>query len=317
MTTATITSGTTSAPTAPLRAGWFTQTGQVFRRWIIGTWRQAWGPVMSLLQPIIWIVLFGQVFSSLGALPAFGGAGYIDYLVPGVLMMTVLYSGAWAGTGFIDDMNSGVMDQLLTAPISRVGDHLGAAAAAAHRSTPSQSLIVLGIGWLAGARYPGGIGGIAGRARRRDAAGDDLLLRLVGRRADDAQPGRADRPVADDRAAGDVPVDHDDARRPAAGVDAERRRLEPADLGGRARPRRARRLARLGRRGGSGGAAARPRGARLRVGRAPASGPTSARCSAVRGSPFVARAPVLVARKRQTGAEARQASSMRPVSAFS
>ena len=34
-------------------------------------------------------------------------------------MMTVLYSGAWAGTGYIDDINSGVMDQYLTSPISR------------------------------------------------------------------------------------------------------------------------------------------------------------------------------------------------------
>ena len=43
----------------PLRAGWFTQTGQVLRRWLISTWRQAWGPVMSLVQPVIWILLFG------------------------------------------------------------------------------------------------------------------------------------------------------------------------------------------------------------------------------------------------------------------
>ena len=103
----------------PVRAGWFTQAGQVLRRWLISSWRQAWGPVMSLVQPVIWILLFGAVFSSLGALPQFGGEGYIDYLVPGILMMTVLYSGAWAGTGYIDDINSGVMDQYLTSPLSR------------------------------------------------------------------------------------------------------------------------------------------------------------------------------------------------------
>jgi ABC-2 type transport system permease protein len=140
-------------------AGWFTQTGQVFRRWIVGTWRQAWGPVMSLLQPIIWIVLFGQVFSSLGALPAFTGTGYIDYLVPGVLMMTVLYSGAWAGSGYIDDMKSGVMDQLLSAPISRSAIITGQLLQQLVINA-LQSAIVLGIGWLAGARYPGGVGGI-------------------------------------------------------------------------------------------------------------------------------------------------------------
>lgn len=148
-----------AAPLPTCRAGWFTQTGQVLRRWLIATWRQVWGPLMSLLQPIIWIVLFGQVFRSLGALPQFGGPGYIDYLVPGILMMTVLYSGAWAGTGYIDDMNSGVMDQLLTAPIARSAIITGQLVQQLIINL-LQSAVVLGIGWLAGARYGGGAGGI-------------------------------------------------------------------------------------------------------------------------------------------------------------
>lgn len=150
----------TLSPTlVPARAGWFTQTGQVLRRWLIASLRQAWGPVMSLIQPVIWIVLFGQVFASLGALPQFGSAGYIDYLVPGILMMTVLYSGAWAGTGFIDDMNSGVMDQYLTSPVSRSAIITGQLAQQLVLNL-AQSLVVLGIGWLAGARYSGGLCGM-------------------------------------------------------------------------------------------------------------------------------------------------------------
>lgn len=140
-------------------AGWFTQAGQVLRRWLISTLRQAWGPVMSLIQPVIWIVLFGQVFQSLGALPQFGGAGYIDYLVPGILMMTVLYSGAWAGTGYIDDIGSGVMDQYLTSPVSRSAIITGQLAQQLIVNL-AQSVVVLGIGWLAGARYPGGVPGM-------------------------------------------------------------------------------------------------------------------------------------------------------------
>lgn len=145
--------------TTPARSGWFTQTGQVLRRWLISSVRQAWGPVMSLIQPIIWIVLFGAVFSSLGQLPQFGGEGYIDYLVPGILMMTVLYSGAWAGTGYIDDINSGVMDQYLTSPISRTAIIAGQLTQQLIVNVV-QSFVVLGIGWLAGARYPGGVGGM-------------------------------------------------------------------------------------------------------------------------------------------------------------
>ncbi|WP_394552105.1 ABC transporter permease [Agromyces sp. MMS24-JH15] len=147
-------------PAAIRPAGWFTQTGQVFRRWITTTARQAWGPVMSLLQPVIWILLFGQVFTSLGALPAFGADGYLPYLVPGVLMMTVLYSGAWAGTGYLDDIRSGVMDQLLTAPIARTAIVTGQLLQQLVINL-LQSAIVLAIGFAGGARYPGGVGGVA------------------------------------------------------------------------------------------------------------------------------------------------------------
>ncbi|HWU47599.1 MAG TPA: ABC transporter permease [Humibacter sp.] len=154
MTTAVL----TASDTPGAHAGWFAQTAQITKRWITNTLRVVWGAAFSLVQPVVWILLFGQVFSSLGTLPQFGGAGYIDYLVPGVLMMTVLYSGAWAGSGYIDDMKSGVMDQLLTAPISRSAIITGQLVQQLLICL-AQSIVVLGIGWLGGARYPGGIGG--------------------------------------------------------------------------------------------------------------------------------------------------------------
>lgn len=141
------------------RAGWFTQFGQVLRRWLTSTWRQVWGPVMSIIQPIVWILLFGSVFSSLGTLPHFGSGNYNEYLVPGVLMMTVLYSGAWAGNGYLEDMGTGVMDQYLTLPVSRSAIVSGQLAQQLIINL-AQSLVVLGIGWLAGARYPGGVVGV-------------------------------------------------------------------------------------------------------------------------------------------------------------
>jgi ABC-2 type transport system permease protein len=149
---------TTSA--ASPRSGWLTQTTQITGRWLTNTRRQVWGVAFSLVQPIVWILLFGQVFSSLSKLPGFGDAGYVTFLVPGVLMMTVLYSGAWAGSGYIDDMNSGVMDQLLTAPVSRTAIVVGQLVQQLVICL-AQSIIVLAIGWAGGARYPGGVGGIA------------------------------------------------------------------------------------------------------------------------------------------------------------
>ncbi|UUT36672.1 ABC transporter permease [Microbacterium elymi] len=144
---------------AVYRAGWFTQTGQVLRRWLISTFRQVWGPVMSLLRAgdLDRAVRPGLPVARGAA--AVRGSGYIAYLVPGILMMTVLYSGAWAGTGYIDDIGSGVMDQYLSSPIRRSAIITGQLVGKLIINL-AQSLIVLGIGALAGARYPGGIGGM-------------------------------------------------------------------------------------------------------------------------------------------------------------
>ena len=150
----------TSAIARGGRASWLTQTAQITGRWLINVRRQVWGAAFSLVQPIVWILLFGQVFSSLGTLPGFAGVGYATFLVPGVLMMTVLYSGAWAGSGYIDDMKSGVMDQLLTAPVARTAIVTGQLIQQLVICL-AQSLVVLVIGWLGGAAYAGGFGGMA------------------------------------------------------------------------------------------------------------------------------------------------------------
>ena len=140
-------------------ASWSTETAQVTRRWTIDGFRQPWGLGVAILQPVIWILLFGNVFSSVATVPGFGADDYMTFLVPGILMMTVLYSGAWAGTGFIDDIASGVMDRMLTSPVHRSSlvagqllQQLGLCFV--------QGLCVLGIGALAGASYAGGIVGL-------------------------------------------------------------------------------------------------------------------------------------------------------------
>lgn len=146
--------------TAPTRASWVTQTAEVTRRWTVDSLRQPWGLGVAIIQPVIWLVLFGNVFSSVGSVPGFGGEDYMTFLVPGILMMTVLYSGAWAGTGFIDDINSGVMDRMLTSPVSRSSLVAGQLVQQLLICVV-QGICVIGIGALAGAHYAGGAGGMA------------------------------------------------------------------------------------------------------------------------------------------------------------
>jgi ABC-2 type transport system permease protein len=116
--------------------------------------------VMNLVQPIIWLLLFGQLFSSVIDIPGFGAGGsYLEYLTPGIVMMMALFGSAWAGTSYIEDMDRGVMDRYLTSPTSRVGLVISTMLYQAVL-TVLQTLIVLGVAWLAGARFDGGVGGI-------------------------------------------------------------------------------------------------------------------------------------------------------------
>jgi ABC-2 type transport system permease protein len=116
--------------------------------------------IINLIQPIIWLLLFGQLFKSVVNIPGFsGGDNYLVFLTPGIVMMMALFGSAWAGTSFIQDMDSGVMDRFLTSPTSR-GGMIVATMLYQAVLTIIQSLVVLGVAWLAGARFDGGVAGI-------------------------------------------------------------------------------------------------------------------------------------------------------------
>lgn len=115
---------------------------------------------IALTQPVIWLLLFGALFKNVAEIPGFGGGNYITYLTPGVVIMTALFSASWTGMSYIEDMNTGVMDRFLTAPVPR-GVLISATLAYQGVTTVVQSAIVIAIGWGIGATFPGGAGGIA------------------------------------------------------------------------------------------------------------------------------------------------------------
>jgi ABC-2 type transport system permease protein len=115
---------------------------------------------MTLIQPIIWLLLFGALFKKVAEIPGFGGGDYITYLTPGVVIMTAMFSASWTGMAYIEDMQTGVMDRFLTAPVGR-GALTAALLAYQGLTTVLQSAIIIAIGWATGATFPGGVIGIA------------------------------------------------------------------------------------------------------------------------------------------------------------
>jgi ABC-2 type transport system permease protein len=122
--------------------------------------RQPWYVAVTLVQPIVWLLMFGQLFKSIVSIPGFAVDGtYLEFITPGVIMMTSLFSSGWAGTVYIEDMRRGVMDRLLASPVSR-GAMMVATLVYQSIITIIQSLAVFAIAYAFGARFPGGASGI-------------------------------------------------------------------------------------------------------------------------------------------------------------
>lgn len=75
--------------------------------------RQPWFILMTLTQPVIWLILFGALFRNVSVIPGFAGGAsratgsYLDFLLPGVLVMTALFSSGWVGMSIIEDLDPG------------------------------------------------------------------------------------------------------------------------------------------------------------------------------------------------------------------
>jgi len=121
--------------------------------------RQPWFLAITLVQPIIWLLLFGALFRSVTEIPGFGtGSSYLDYLVPGVVVMTALFSSGWSGMGIIEDMDRGLMDRFLVSPVHRSSLIVGRVAYEAI-ALALQATIICVLAQLLGARFEGGLVG--------------------------------------------------------------------------------------------------------------------------------------------------------------
>jgi ABC-2 type transport system permease protein len=135
-------------------------TQQVALRYIRALLRQPAWVGISLLQPVIWLLLFGALFKRTADIPGFTGGSYIEFLAPGVVVMLAISSAGWVGMGFIEDINRGTMDRLLVSPIWRGALNLGSVAQSV-LSIVIQSLIVIGLSLAVGAHFHNGLAGVA------------------------------------------------------------------------------------------------------------------------------------------------------------
>jgi len=115
---------------------------------------------ISLVQPVVWLLLYGALFRKIVEIPGFGADSYIDFLTPGIVVMTCLFSAGWSGMGLIDDINRGVVDRFLVSPASR-GSLISGRLIQGAIVGVVQAVIIILLGLVVGASYPGGIAGLA------------------------------------------------------------------------------------------------------------------------------------------------------------
>jgi ABC-2 type transport system permease protein len=115
-------------------------------------WRSKARLLGSLGQPLLFLVTFGFGFGPMYT-RASGGANYIDFLSPGIVSMSILFTAVFSGLEVIWDRQFGFLKETMVAPISRteimVGKTLGGASIAM-----IQGLIVLSLTYVLGFRIP-------------------------------------------------------------------------------------------------------------------------------------------------------------------
>jgi ABC-2 type transport system permease protein len=137
----------------------YRHTQQVALRYIRALLRQPAWVGISLVQPVVWLLLFGAVFKKAAEIPGFTGGSYVEFLTPGIVVMLAVSTAGWVGMGFIEDINRGTMDRLLVSPIWRGALNLGSVAQSV-LTIAIQSLIVIGLAMAVGARFANGVAGI-------------------------------------------------------------------------------------------------------------------------------------------------------------
>ena len=75
--------------------------------------------VFATIQPIVFVVMFRYVFGGAISTVALDGVPYIDFLMPGVFVQTVVFGALTTAVGLATDLNLGLIERFRSLPIAR------------------------------------------------------------------------------------------------------------------------------------------------------------------------------------------------------
>jgi ABC-2 type transport system permease protein len=95
------------------------------------------------IQPALWLLIYGEVFTHIHAIPTPKGIPYLAYLAPGILAQSALFIAIFYGIQIIWERDAGVLTKLMVTPTPRSALISGKAFAAGVRSLIQGVVVVI------------------------------------------------------------------------------------------------------------------------------------------------------------------------------
>ena len=98
--------------------------------------------VFATIQPVIFVLMFRYVFGGAiqGSLPP--GQTYVNFLMPGIFVQTIVFGSLTTGVGLADDLSKGLIDRFRSLPVWRPAPIVGALIGDTGRYLLAASLVI-------------------------------------------------------------------------------------------------------------------------------------------------------------------------------
>jgi ABC transporter DrrB family efflux protein len=156
-------------PSAAQMARWAISDSLVMTRRNLLVWlRVPAYIVFTVVQPIIFVLLFRYVFG--GAIRAPGAGGYVSYLMPGIIAQTAAFATFATAIALAQEATKGVIDRFRAMPMARSAVLAGRLIADSIRML-IVILVIIGVGYAVGFRFENGVAGAVGMVALAEAFG--------------------------------------------------------------------------------------------------------------------------------------------------
>ena len=156
-------------PSAAQMARWAISDALVMTRRNLLVWlRVPAYIVFTVVQPVIFVLLFRYVFG--GAIRAPGAGGYVSYLMPGIIGQTAAFATFATAIALAQEATKGVIDRFRAMPIARSAVLAGRLIADSIRML-IVILVIIGVGYAVGFRFQNGVAGAIGMVLLAEAFG--------------------------------------------------------------------------------------------------------------------------------------------------